>query len=494
MKLRRSSTLLKIIVLVVALTLLTSPALEGSAAQSGLNITPVTACRYGINAPLPTSGYDIASLKVGSLLDWQADTNPSLPPGVEYIRVLRLRDDLYDQTLADLPAWVDDNPGSVWIIGNEPDTTYEDQDGILAETYADRYYALATIIRAHDKTAQLGFGPIVQPTPLRIRYLDRAWDHLVLDAGSASAASSLVDIWTPHSFILNEEAGQWGAGIPPGFGQDHTDAIIITDYADTYSISIFMQRIINFRTWMASIGQRSKPLWITEYGSLFPPVDPIGGPDYVNVSDDATALYMWNTFSFLQTASENQTGMPADGNQLVQRWYWFSLNEHRYLFGGSLYNPDYPENYGPLLTLVGQNFINHQNQFVVEPDLFPSGLTITPISPSQLPGRFDYRLDITIDNNEFADATCAQVWVYDGDPGDGGTLIAGPLPASRIQANFGTGLLRAYWQGVLPNENHTLYVKVEPIGTTDTNPANNLASFNVFTLAINKIYLPIIRH
>ena len=46
------------------------------------------------------------------------------PTGVEYIRVLRLRDDLYPQTLANLPAWVQANPGSVWVVGNEPDTTY----------------------------------------------------------------------------------------------------------------------------------------------------------------------------------------------------------------------------------------------------------------------------------------------------------------------------------------------------------------------------------
>ena len=229
-----------------------------------------TVCRFGITSALGSDGYDIASLGVGSYLDWGAGSNPSLPAGVEYIRVLRLRDDVYPQTLANLPAWVQANPGSVWVVGNEPDTTYEGQDALLPEVYADRYFELATIIRNLDPSARIAFGSVVQPTPIRIRYLDRAWDQLVADAGSSAAASNLIDFWSIHSFILNEQVGGWGTGIPPGFENDHADAVIITDFADTYSIAIFQERIIAFRSWMASIGERDKPLWITEYGSLFP--------------------------------------------------------------------------------------------------------------------------------------------------------------------------------------------------------------------------------
>ena len=79
--------------------------------------------------------------------------------------------------------------------------------------------------------------------------------------------------------------------MPPGFEWDHGDEIEIKDYADTYSIEIFQQRVNAMRDWMADIGERNKPLWITEYGSLFPPIDPPGGPDYENVSDEDTAAY-----------------------------------------------------------------------------------------------------------------------------------------------------------------------------------------------------------
>jgi hypothetical protein len=409
---------------------------------------------------------------------------------------LRLRDDLYTQTREHLPAWVEANPGSVWIIGNEPDTTYGQQDALFAEVYADRYFELAKIIRHHDPTARIGLGPVVQPTPIRIRYLMRAWNRLVADAGSALNASSLIDIWTIHAFILNEQRFSWGTGVPPGFEDDHEDAFII-DLPDgvykTYSIDIFQQRIFAFREWMASIGEREKPLWITEYGSLFPPVDPIGGPDYYNVSDENTLTFMVQTFNFMLSAYNEQTGLPGDGNQLVQRWFWFSLNAHRYSTGGSIYNPDYPEYGDFVITPVGDAFITYQQSNLQEPDLSPTGLAIIPKSYNSDRSLVDYRLDITISNYNFEEATCAQVWVYDGDPNDG-NLIAGPLPSSMIKSNYGTGLLSVFWRGIEPLTQHELHVVVEPIGTPDTHPENNQAVFSVFTELPKLHFLPLVGH
>ncbi len=475
----------KAVALILVAFLMITPIPPRSQAQALPAITDDTACRFGITSASGSAGYNIASLGVASYLDWGAVTNPSLPSGVEYIRVLRLRDDWYPQTLASLPAWVQANPGGVWIVGDEPDTTFNNQDALLPEVYADRYYQLSQIIRRLDRTAQIGFGPIVQPTPIRIRYLQRAWDRLAADAGGYAAASSLVDFWAIHSFILNEAtslSNYWGTSIPPGFEDDYADAFII-DLANhpeqlsyTYSIDIFQSRIIAFRAWLASIGERNKPLWITEYGSLMPPVDP---PGYLvwKVSDADTATYMQQTFNFMLGASDPNTGMPADGDQLVQRWFWFSLNEHRYLYGGTLYNPDYPA-YGDPITLVGQDFIAYQAS-LPQPDLFPQTLTVSPVNYNSDQSLVNYRLSITVDNNQFYDATCAQLSVYDGDPGSGGSLIAGPLPASALKADYGTAKAVAYWLGVEPLTMHELCVVVASIGVADTVPANNQACFSV---------------
>ena len=476
----------KLLLFLVAGILLIQPQSARSYVESVPATATDTVCRFGMTSPLGSDGYDIASIGVGSYLDWGAVTNPSLPDGVEYIRVLRLRDDTFPQTLANLPAWIQSNLGSVWVVGNEPDTTYGNQDALLPEVYADRYYQLADIIRSLDRSARITFGSVVQPTPIRLRYLDRAWNQLVTDAGSSAAASNLIDIWSIHSFILNEQAGHWGTGIPPGFEYDHDDAVIITDFTDTYSIDIFQERILAFRSWMASIGERGKPLWITEYGSLFPPEDPPGGPNYYNVSNELTRDFMLATFNFMLSATDDLTGLPTDGNQLVQRWFWYSLNDFPYNFGGSIYDPR-----DGSTTLVGEAFIGYQSN-LAQPDLFPASLSIAPISYNSDRTLVNYRLDITIGNNLFADASCAQVWVYDGDPDAGGTLIAGPIPSSAIQSYYGNGIVTAYWQEVQPLTVHTLYVLVDPIGVSDTNPDNNQASFIVYTDLPQLSFLPFI--
>jgi hypothetical protein len=482
------SILRKCLLFLIAGVLLIQPVSVKSETKSTPSTAIDTVCRFGITSPRGSQGYDIASIGVGSYLDWGVTSNPSLPEGVEYIRVLRLRDDLYPQTLINLPAWVEANLGSVWIIGNEPDTTYSNQDALLPEVYADRYYELAVIIHHLDPSARIGFGSVVQPTPIRMRYLTRAWNHLVTDAGSYFAASKLIDFWTIHSFILNEKKYSWGTGIPPGFENDHADAIEITDFSDTYSIDIFEQRVIAFRTWMANVGQREKPLWITEYGSLFPPEDPPGGPDYVNVSNEDTRNFMLATFGFMLSASDDQTGLPADGDQLVQRWYWFSLNEYPYYFGGTLFDPR-----DGSTTIVGEAFIDYQSS-IEQPDLFPESLSVVPKSYNPDRTLVNYRLDITINNNLFEDATCAQVWVYDGNPDEGGVLIAGPIPSSAVHSNFGNGLVSALWMGVQPLTQHTIYVVVEAIGVSDTNPDNNQANFSVYTELPKLHFLPVINH
>jgi hypothetical protein len=184
-----------------------------------------------------------------------------------------------------------------------------------------------------------------------------------LSCGNRKAALDLIDIWSIHAFILNEHLSQWGAGVPVGFENDWSDAISITDYSDTHSIEIFSQRIISFRNWMNSIGERKKPLWITEYGSLFPPIDPINGPDYVNIDDATTSDFMINSFDFMLNSINESTGFQDDENRLVQRWFWYSLNDYRYKFGGSLFDPD--NEFVP--TLVGEAYKNYTDQLILNP-------------------------------------------------------------------------------------------------------------------------------
>lgn len=325
--------------------------------------------RFGITLPYLTGGYvDLVSqINAKAVLDWRSDDiDEWKTENIDYLHVIRVNDIAYDggSLLDSLPALIQNNLGEVWIIGNEPDRDI--QDGITPEVYASRYYEIAIRIRHLDPTAKLGFGSVVQPTPIRIRYLERALKFLTfLSCGNRQAALDLIDIWSIHAFILNEDLFGWGAGIPVGLENDVSDAFLIpiNRISDTHSIEIFQSWLINFRLWLYDIGEREKPLWITEYGSLLPPIDPPDGPNYINVSEEITSQYMVNTFDFLLNANDSKIGYQPDQNRLVQRWFWYSLNDYRYNFGGTLFDPDL--SYLP--TLVGQEFINYTNQIIENP-------------------------------------------------------------------------------------------------------------------------------
>ncbi len=341
-----------------------------------------TLIRFGITAPLGVVGYDLSEIHALTYLDWAKESS-TVPDGVEYIHVLKMRfieaskdptgsidDSLFQQFLLDLPNLIRRNPSAVWLIGNEPDRK-EVQDDLTPEKYAKRFFETATIIKATDPKALVGFGSIVQPTPIRIRYLKRSLDKLTELANPDDNPIDLIDIWTIHNFILNEEEysiidpDYWGADIPPGFvcPDDCYDAYIVNNfnYSVTYSKEIFRNRIIAFREWLKSIGEQNKPLWITEYGSLFPDWEVVLCYDHQNDCIPRYSHYeewplgsdnikfMLDTFDILLNDFDSDIGMPDDGNKLVQRWYWYSLNGYVKIYppedeissyGGSLFDPD----------------------------------------------------------------------------------------------------------------------------------------------------------
>ena len=225
-------------------------------------------------------------------------------------------------------------PGNVWVIGNEPDNVW--QDNVVPEEYAQVYHDLYYLIKDADPTASIAVGGVTQATPLRLAYLDR-----VLTAYQALYDETMpVDWWTVHGFVLREEAGDWGAGIPAGFLA--TDSGKLYQKVENGSVDIFEEHVIAFRTWMADRGYQDKPLAITEFGIL---IDPIYG-----FTPEVVAVYLWDTFTWLGEARDDQIGYPEDDHRLVQRWAWFSL-----------YDPLYPtSNLANLkadaLTEIGQAF------------------------------------------------------------------------------------------------------------------------------------------
>ncbi|MFN2291968.1 MAG: hypothetical protein ACK2UC_12315 [Anaerolineae bacterium] len=291
--------------------------------------------------------FDVDHLKAGWYVDFTATSSP--PAGMDRALILRVHPG-YTVDASTLGPLIEANPGAMWLIGNEPDCIW--QDNVYPEEYARIYHDLYTFIKNRDRTSQVAAGGIVQPTPLRLEYLDR-----VLTAYQNQYGQSLpLDLWHIHNAILNEQRGGWGAGIPPGIEVD--EGVLRDLYTDNDNMDYFEAQVWAVRQWMADHGYGGYPLIITEFGVLLP-------DDYTYDVARVNA-FMSATFDFLSTTSDPALGDPNDGYRLVQRWAWFSLDippwDPEFApggFNGNLFDPD-----TGLMTAHGANYASHTNTFL----------------------------------------------------------------------------------------------------------------------------------
>lgn len=429
-------------------------------------------CHFGINNPYPfTSTYDMTMLGADSYINWSVDPEPLEPQNYEHIKVIRTKggtdyvaDPTYPNMIANLPSQIALFPGAIWIVGNEPDTTYGNQDKLVPELYAQRFLEISSIIRSHDPEALIGFAPIVQPSPARIYYLERAITEMNrLLEGMELQIADTFDLWTIHSFLLNEVNYDWGTGLPTGVLLEELDnnPPLILDYRnDTHSIALFSELITNFRQWVFNQGLGDKPLWITEYGSLM--------PNYI-VPDLETIEYMHETFDFLLSSKNPVTGYDQDDGRLVQKWFWYSLNESISTFGGTLYDRNLSKE-----TDIGINFRQYiPDEMMIQqkpPDLLPIAIeSIFPIRFSPGGNFVDYLVTIRVRNNVSADhSSNFLISLYDAE-----NSLLGTASGSTMRcAGDGFGTLNV--TGITPgSELFDLKIVVESESLADINPTNN---------------------
>jgi hypothetical protein len=279
-----------------------------------------------------------AGLPFGNYFDWWLnDDPPSIPgqPGVSarYWQLVPTGQDGPQVSWSRIAEVVAARPGSIWIVGNEPDVIW--QDDVTAAAYATIYHDVYTFIKERDSSAQIAIAGVAQPSPLRFAYLER-----ILATYQELYDQPLpVDIWTIHAFILREQAGSWGVGIPPGIDQEQGLLYTLADHDD---LAIFRQGLIDFRDWMAQRGYGDKPLAVTEFGILHP-------ADY-GFPPEAVMAFMIGASDFMANA-QGESGYPEDDGRLVQYWFWFSVYDHGDFPTGNLYDVDQER-----LTAVGQAF------------------------------------------------------------------------------------------------------------------------------------------
>ncbi len=293
--------------------------------------------RFGLGV-----GYDerksgrLTDLGPGFYLTWGMSTIPQSAGTVDFMPMVRIAQGQPRLDMSVYTNYAQTHPGSIWLIGNEPDVPW--QDNSTPQEYASAYHSYYTAIKAADPTSRIAIAGISQPTALRLTYLEQVLTSYQKQFGEAMP----IDIWNIHNFILNEERHSWGVDIPPGFSIDRGTIRSIEQHG---SLKIFRQQIIDFRQWMASHGYRDKELIVSEYGILMPPDY---GFDMARVKE-----FMLGSFDFFMTATDNSIGLPADGNRLVQRWCWFSLSDSNYTAGNLI---DFTSGE---INPLGQSFINY---------------------------------------------------------------------------------------------------------------------------------------
>lgn len=287
--------------------------------------------RFGVNIASgygEIADYDLRQLgTIGWYHTWRVEAHPARPGGIEFVQTIRIRDDPVNPADDHWPPdWslVEEalraNPGSLWLIGNEPDRPDPyGQDNCTPEEYAARYHQCYTFIKSRDPSAQVSAAAIVQPSALRLRWLD-----LMLAAYQERYGAPMpVDAWNIHVQIMREVRGEWGCDIPPGIPDDRGEDYQVNDSAN---VEILRQKIVSFRTWMRDRGFRDKPLIISEYGVTMPSgYGYLGGADKA-LGDQMVIDFMRGTFDYCRQATDPELGQPSDGDRLVQRWAWYSLN------------------------------------------------------------------------------------------------------------------------------------------------------------------------
>jgi hypothetical protein len=472
-------------VLLSALWLETTTAHAQSGFLPALYNGPVGLCRVGINHNNNLNSYPTTPLRLGWHIDYTAIAQSTT--GVEYFPVIRLEQtiDGYNYSFrpnrlpaneAELRAKVATLLGHYWIVGNEPDRLHF-QDDMEPHMYARAYHDLYHIIKDEDPTAKVVAGAIVQPTEVRLTYLD-----LVLESYFQNYKAAMpVDAWAFHNFVLNEascshyaklvppeELGTicWGADIPPGV--DAVDGLRI-DVQDNDRVDLFQEQVIRFRQWMADRGYRNTPAFLSEFGVLMPPG--LFNPDFTPVRVNT---FMNETFDFLMNTTDPNIGFPGDNNRLVQRFAWYSVDD-KVNHNGFLFDPNLPA--AANRTPMGDNFAAYTSAMADNVDYYLEDVTMLGAPPLTSRGATTITLQATVGNSgNLVAGTPATVSFYNGNPNSGGALIATAQSIS-LPGCGEQGTVQVEWGEVAPG-NYTVFARVQT-STGDLDASNNQGSMPV---------------
>ena len=330
------------------------------------SVTPQQRLGFGVNKRYGNvTSFDVRQLRAGWYSDWDISADPPRPAGLEYAQLVSVG---HSGSVTDRQALIQvvkAQRGALWIIGNEPERRalagapeeYNYAD-LTPREYAALYQEYYQLIKQNDRTALVAIGGVVQPSPLRLR-----WLSMVLEEYKTLTGKKMpVDIWNIHVQILREKRAFpdcpdcWGADIPKGI-EDVKEGLLL-EIKDNANFKMLQDMVWAFRRWMKEQGEQDKPLIISEYGVLMPS-EYLG--ETAEEGDKVVHKFMTDSFDFFLNTRDKEVGFPQDDYRLVQKWLWYSLNEPPFHFdeerkvwvgfNGGLFdwkNPDWPGTLTPL--------------------------------------------------------------------------------------------------------------------------------------------------
>jgi CARDB len=459
-------------------------------------------CRYGVASFRELDNPFIEELNAGWAVDFIVNFNRTWPNGVAYAPIIRMKQDKDPDTGARLPTYTistpqlnDDpgglgplitaNPGLLWLVGNEVDRVYW-QDDMMPDVYADAYYDIYNFIKARDPSALVAISGLVEVTPGRLQYLDMVWDSYLEKYGTPIP----VDVWNMHVYILPEiKADGSGSSAAVALGTDPALAILesgnnpalcpqddVYCYAEHDDTSIFRDQIVAMRQWMKDRGLQDKPLILSEFSILYPYdgqnpcflMDEYGGCfTPTRVTD-----YMIDTFAILEGETDVNLGYPQDNYRLVQQWLWFAMNDRSEDTPNALVDLD-PITEDPInLSVIGQTYKDEVADSNYDVNLIPSMVSHTAVISTT-----STTISAEVRNNGGIPAGTSFTISFYADAALTTLIDEVVVPANLAGCAIGGQTVSVTWNGLTPNQVNYFWVKVDSNNViVESSDADNVAS------------------
>lgn len=314
-------------------------------------------CRFGFT---PLGGAQAAKMSefgVGWYINFGSNKYNTADPAIEYAPMIRVHQDKdgegnYLDTYTTSPTLTNEalgvklteNPGAIWMVGNEVDREIA-QDDIQPDMYARIYHDTYEFIKSRDPEARVAISGLVQVTPGRLQYLDKVWNAYQ----TKYAKNMPVDVWNMHIYILPEvdrttgepnniastavgtdiALGKRDSGGNPSLCNNPDNDTYC--FADHDNISFFEWQVRAMRSWMKEHGQQNKPLILSEFSILYPYVEEGDGCFLMDeygqcFTSNRVSTFLHNSFDYLdgEDSIDLDLGYPLDGYRMVQQSQWFS--------------------------------------------------------------------------------------------------------------------------------------------------------------------------